>query len=367
MSEFLFSFPERPKSPPVEVDPQRIPEFEEFKKTVNYDELDSDEQYDALVNRWPDIETRRMYFQWRIESSGIHQFLNPPPLTAEDFWSRLRDTNFVDRGSVAAWNSMMEFENPPFIRIGVSSYGGIHTTYGINPGRVFLVPNRDNPMDSGGDTLADRGILGLNERVWMPEYGPSGPLTENQHGDPVEDGRARPYQAADEDSDTGFVFAQLGMLCAYDWKRTCSEENSDVDGGLWEETGYAVVLRLDKHGVPRGVYVIWEFFDYEPHSGQNYHAQTATSCGTTLKSIGRLHEHCGEEERFSLAKIAPSLSALGESCILSFESQHQTVREHQLVRAMYVKGLEGDDIVVRQFVPQTEGREDGTAESKEHL
>lgn len=74
---------------------------------------------------------------------------------------------------------MMEFGNPPFVRIGVSSYGGIHTAYGIGPGRVFLVSNRDNDTDPGIGNLADPGILGLNEQVWIPEYDSPVMRTEN--------------------------------------------------------------------------------------------------------------------------------------------------------------------------------------------
>ncbi|KAF6783891.1 hypothetical protein CSOJ01_15831 [Colletotrichum sojae] len=246
-----------------EQDSQRHPEFAEFNKTLEGRTLTCSEDREMLISRWPDIESRQMFLRWRIESRGLEssRALNPPPLTAEDFWSTLQNTSFVDRGSLAKWNGMMELGHQPFVRIGVSSYGGIHTAYGSKPGRVFLVPNRDNPRDPASECVTDRGILGLNERVWMPEYGP-GPHTENQHGDPVEDGRVRPYETGDEDSDTGFVFAQLGRLYVYDWKGACEGVGDNIYNykGLWEATGYGVVLRLDKHGVPGGVYVIWDFF-----------------------------------------------------------------------------------------------------------
>lgn len=173
----------------------------------------------------------------------------------------------------------------------------------------------------------------------------------------MEDGRVRPYQGADEDSETGFVFAQLGALYVYDWKSACSAEGSFFNHRkFWEETGYGVVLRLDKRGAPNGVYVIWNFFDQVFGTGERYHVKTSDGF-STLNGIGQLHEYCGEEERFTLAKIAPDFSVLGEGYILSFEPKYQTVREHQIVRAMYVKGKAEDNIVVRQFVPQTEGRE----------
>ncbi|KAF6808864.1 hypothetical protein CMUS01_13810 [Colletotrichum musicola] len=106
-----------------------------------------------------------MFLQWSIEKSEVHLLLRPQKLTPGDFWNALRNVNFTDLEAVAVWNSTMEFGRYPLIPIREMTYGGHRNGYGIKPGRVFLVPNRDDPNEFGSENLADRGILGMNKQV----------------------------------------------------------------------------------------------------------------------------------------------------------------------------------------------------------
>ncbi|KAF6803647.1 hypothetical protein CSOJ01_10778 [Colletotrichum sojae] len=264
----------------------------------------------------------------------------------------LRDVNFTDLKSVAVCNSMLEFDTLPLISIGVIDYGGHTNGYGIKPGRIFLVPSVNTSTGPGSNNVVlDRGILGINKEVWMPEVGPDGQLIRHRSGDPRENRNVRQLQPRDEDSNTGFVFAQLGALCAFDgnysgpdtmpdWR--CASDRQHLVGP-WRDTGYVVVVRLDKDGRQGHVYIIWDFVDEDPETGECEHSQTSDG-KAPLPDICRLRKRCKDADRFSVAMIASDTTSLGLHRHLKIRPEVSGVRECQLVRATLVKDAQCGDL-----------------------
>lgn len=349
----LATLPQRYQPPPV-VDPRRIPEFEEFNRIISGLKLSFNETSQRIMRRWPDDKKARgMFLTWQIQSRAVYHHLNPQLLAPAEYWFFLKKVKFIDEASVAAFNSMVELGRFPLIPIGESRFAGRLNGYCIKPGRVFLAPNYEDTSGEGSSRLvADKGILGINEEITVPAFGPGDKPTLSGYGKKDE---VVASKTSDGDSTTGFVFAQLGALCVYDgkdcdgmpnWKGASDQE---IREGPWIQTGYVVVLRLDKRGKRCGVYIIWNFFDEDPETGERYHAQT-TDGKDPLPEICRLHNGCSDDHRFSVAVIAPDISSLGSNRHLFIHPQIMGVRECQLVRAVTAKDKKENDMFLRQFL-----------------
>lgn len=310
--------------------------------------LSAMERIEKAEERFPDEETLEKFLDW------VHDWYlrlgrkrQPPPLTTREWLQKVDDTNFNAGSERASWLSDID-RNQSSFSIGNGSFDRFTTRYEIRPDHAYLVPDHEERVDAGLGKTVDHSVLGIELAVPSAGTAPDCP-------------------------NSGFIFAQLGILYAFDlayedparWELVmCKDEMGDyITPRPWKSTGFGVVARLNSSGRTDGIYVIYNFWSWvngKPGGDDNRprRIETKDADGRLLPHIGRLSDDPWCRDRtFTVAKIADSIADLSNGYDGYGRNFHFTpiTRSEPRLYSIAEFPSDGGTILVPRFPPSESG------------
>ncbi|KAK2739903.1 hypothetical protein FQN55_009076 [Onygenales sp. PD_40] len=267
-------------------------EFEAFREELK--RLRPDHALGPIIKKkYPNKEDADAFHNWhgeRIRKNRPSLWMFAPPTPRADLIAMFDTMNYNNKLQRAKLVSTIYKNVVPWIPVGTSSEGDV---YRIVPKPYGLRPDQPNPKTDR--ELASPNVLGVNLNV-QPQY-PSHRRKANYSEQSTQSNES------DDPMDSGFVFHQIGML---EWAAADEDERKTLAGVAdcqWYDTDFGVVMRIDRSGVPAGVYIIYDFYvsSMAPPDKRVFERPSTNS------SWGQLPDLPG---RIAVAKIADSLSEL---------------------------------------------------------
>ena len=326
-----FDNPPRPSREPN-------PRFEEFQRSL---ERDGIKYYSVKVEKrldqaFPEIDDQIAYYEWR--SSLLRERANRATVACpspEEYMDRLKNTSYTDYEQVWWLKTVCWLPYRPVIIVGTS--GGI--TYKVSictriQGRHVLNDARKQMPDN---------IMGISDNV---EPGLPRLTWRRRRNQNFSEESTESTESDDYNPNAFHIFHQIGSLMYYVGNFKANPEKAMRDEKNWAETGFAVVSDVTP-GRARGVWLIFDFYPFDD-TGERCHFPNDFDWGylPELDKFGKPQSDGDqtEEDQFSVAKIADSLSDLGADYEFKFE--HKLKHEPEFVRV--VKSGEGH--LLRQLV-----------------
>ncbi|KAM0345934.1 hypothetical protein ACHAPU_005987 [Fusarium lateritium] len=313
--------------------------YEESKQAIR-DTMKVSAEWNAhrkLIRKaWPNPDDAEGYQEWAYEWLGRFIRRKHYKMSAREFGELIYQTDFLNNDQVGAIVQAMDIYDMPFVTIGETDFGGVLTGYGFTLSPRYLEPSQR----VSGHGVTDDMILAMNIDVPYPpsrstsvhsnegtstrSRGSSYSMPSVEHTHP----RPRPrapsatsavHQARGEIDPNHFVFAQLGVLHVYskDWEQAQARGPSGMFQDTWWTNGFAIVVRLSEKGVPGAVYALYSH-DQQPglkdddddNDDYDNYDDVEDSPEAANHIPGHLHPRSNEE--FRLAKVADSLTELGD-------------------------------------------------------
>ena len=89
---------------------------------------------DYINRKWSDPVQRKQYRAWIMKWFGRYEARMLYRMPPEEFVDMVKTTNFANSDSAAQFLFAMEMLNTPFVVLGESDFGGVFTSYGLEPG-----------------------------------------------------------------------------------------------------------------------------------------------------------------------------------------------------------------------------------------
>ncbi|CAH0055140.1 unnamed protein product [Clonostachys solani] len=282
---------------------------------------------EGLQAQFPDVENLEyLYwaFMYKWGDRHFRRWCHPlPPVNVLEI---VKETNCRDPESVSSTSLTLQTRRAPDMLLGESSFGGRLTGYAVAIDPTFLQPDTSNPDLPNGpaDRFLDQVVIAIDINSPQPDIQPeslqlpSPPekrRRESLSSDEGSEGRSdvsmRSATSDDYIEKEPDVFFQLGELMActgLGWfgARDKAPEEA-AKNAEWEETGYSVLIKLNRHGYPTGpIFVAYVFCRDE--FGEAEEIEWRDEDGQELPHIRRLHEDC--KTQFYLAQIANKIEDL---------------------------------------------------------
>ncbi|KAF1948386.1 hypothetical protein CC80DRAFT_511403 [Byssothecium circinans] len=219
----------------------------------------------------------------------------PPTIPpAYEYIAKIKNTNFLDEENIAELTTLLGLRDPPYIGLGTCK----GTAYRLVPDEDLLTYDTRPDFDlinRTGSRIMLEDFLGVD----FPNELANAANDEQKNDSSMS---SQDYTAncssssVDSDAD-GFVFYQLGNL--HFWYEECGEVDDEEKTKLWEDTGYAVGVKLALDGKPGDVYI---FFNYRPFDDELYRVNLSDFKSWFLPG----YEGC----KFACARIATSIEDL---------------------------------------------------------
>lgn len=253
----------------------------------------------------------------------------------EEYMDRLKNTSYTDYEQVWWLKNVCWLPYRPVIIVGTS--GGI--TYKVSictriQGRHVLNDARKQMPDN---------IMGINDNV---EPGLPRLTWRRRRNQNFSEESTESTESDDYNPNAFHIFHQIGSLMYYVGNFKANPEKAMRDEKNWAETGFAVVSDVTP-GRARGVWLIFDFYPFDD-TGERCHFPNDFDWGylPELDKFGKPQSDGDqtEEDQFSVAKIADSLSDLGADYEFKFE--HKLKHEPEFVRVV----RSGEGHLLRQLV-----------------
>lgn len=264
----------------------------------------------CVDDKWLDPQVANRYCEWLTAwvSRRFHRMNRAIPQS--EFIDRILATDFGNASSRGQFLWMMEMLNTPFCLIGEGTFGKDYTGYALDPGPAYLWPNKQDEDDFD---LVHQSILGINLNVRQvdadeAERSRKDPLPMDRWMLKTPEGSTRRGNPRDTNRPEaeGFIFVQLGMLCAYSGPRPWAEVRTlgreAIIPNSWAATGFGVVLQINSRGRPGSVWVIYNFHTLDEDDGSHHHVprkDTKTLPFTVAKIADRLEDLNHENARIN--------------------------------------------------------------------
>lgn len=232
--------------------------------------LSADIQF--LKAKWTNPEDLDDYFKWSRKWLGRHTDRMLYQMPDEEIFEKLRNTNFASSHDLANHCWTMEMSNNPLVFLGSARRRGNLTGYAVQPSSTFLWPTQDRAQKDYPDEpgLMHKSLLAINLDIPVQMTGFPSPSTTTRPTDRAlryRHGQMTPDSSQSDPSQTStsFVFAQLGELCVFvgEWEAARNKsddddynDDDDVDG-VWEPTGFGVVVEVQSNGQPKCLWAIY--------------------------------------------------------------------------------------------------------------
>ncbi|CAH0003680.1 unnamed protein product [Clonostachys byssicola] len=294
----------------------------------------------GLQDAFPDVEDvkyQHCVFMYKWGDRLFRRWAQPVP--AVNVLEIIKETNCRDPESVSSTSLTLQIGRVPDMLLGESSFGGRLTGYAVAIDPAFLQPDTttSNLRNGPTDMELDSAVLAIDIDSPPPAIQPtslqltSSSKKRRRESDSSEEG-------SDEGSDKGsnasmrsatsddfmekepHVFFQLGELMActgFDWEAVQDRTAEDAaKWGEWEETGYSVLVKLDRDGYPTGpIFVAYAFCRHDGFDAEEIEWRDEDD--QELPHIRRLYEDC--EIRFYLAQIANDIEDLKHGKEFNFD------------------------------------------------
>ena len=286
-----------------------------------------------MIKRLPDREERRAYHEWfqkpmRMLLNGSCEIC----LSPQEVFDKLQNARYNHMPSVLDLQDLNLLQNRPVMIVG-HSRGILYKVYLCSR----LRPTKPSPDNR---ELMPDNILGINDNVE-----PNLKLTRRQRRNMALSEESTSSAESDDYDRTAFhIFHQFGTLMYY----TGNFEEDGVVTAMnnsteWADTGFAIVSDVTT-GSARGVWLIYDFWPYDPLSTDRDHLQGDDDWGW-------LPNHEGDDDendvQFSSAKVADSLNDLGRDYELKLE--HKLTHEPELVNVVTTP----QGLLLRQTIDKT--------------
>jgi hypothetical protein len=208
----------------------------------------------------PTMEAKHQYITWSLERSK--QAREPPqPPTAEEYFNRIKDTNFANDDSVAMLCNTLHLELHP--HVGLGTFKGYH--YCLRP-----IPTLLEPLDYDIDYSDTRKIvpdcmLGIN----LVKQDSNRQANRNRRNDVVSDKSSSSNASSSSNKSTGndstgFTFVQLGRV---DMTSSIIFHNYRAQGKTecetpWVDTGFVLCVQIQEDGSAGAVWLLYNFRPY---------------------------------------------------------------------------------------------------------
>lgn len=287
---------------------------------------------EGLQAAFPDVENvqyQHLVFMFKWGNRLWRRWAQPVPEV--NMLKIIKETNCRDPNSVSSTSLTLQTRRVPDMLLGESSFGGCLTGYAVAIDPTFLQPDTSNPRLEHGSTdrLLSDAVIAIDINSPWPDIQPQSLQLLSSP-----EKRRRENRSSGEDSGVSgvsgvssisqrsttsedfmegepHVFFQLGELMAcndFGWlgvrDKTAEEAAKSED---WEETGYSVLIKLNKRGYPTGpVFVAYAYCRHENYvTGE---IEWRDKYYRELPHIRRLNENC--KTKFYLAQIASTLENL---------------------------------------------------------
>lgn len=236
----------------------------------------------------------------------------------------------------------MQMRNVLDYDLGHSGFGGSLHSYAVSfhshsldprPSSARMVSEEDyDALDEDPDVL-DTAVLSID----LTTFQPSTPILRPVSASRDSSQRHRRSSQADGISQAShalhglnpphapLIVFQIGVLIARPtttdmWLSLQEEPEHERDHNDWEETGYTVVVQLDKTCHPTGpVFVVYNYTQLEDTQDGYVVGDFEDKKGNELPHIRTLYPGC--DEKFYLAKIANKLEDLDVGVEIEFQVQ----------------------------------------------
>jgi hypothetical protein len=260
------------------------------------------------------------------------------PVPAVNVLEIIKETNCRDPESVSGTSLTLQIGRVPDMLLGESSFGGVLTGYAVAIDPTFLQPDTTNPdLPNGPEHMfLDCAVVAIDIHSPPPNMEPessqlpSSPEKRRRESHSSEESSGgsegssdvmmRSTTSDDYMEKEPHVFFQLGALMActdFDWlavRDKAPEEAAKY--AEWEETGYSVLIKLDRRDYPTGpIFVAYAFCRHDGFEAEEIEWRDEDD--RELPHIRRLYEDC--KIQFYLAQIANGIEDLKHGKEFNFD------------------------------------------------
>jgi len=221
-----------------------LADFEEFAESIK-GKWEPNKIESAVAKKWPNSKDQAAYYKWSADQ--FFKSLEPPrpsmpmaellPKIASTNYNNAAETDLLKR----AINSGSDCGYLPF---GTYINGDLYRVVL----RTNALVNHSNPTT--GQTLLPPWFLVVNTE----------PTLKSTSGH-----QKIPSDETDDTSSTSFSAFQLGQLEYFYGKDVSDPEQEDY----WIYTGFCAVIGFTMSGRANGIYLIYDFYQFDPCSGMN--------------------------------------------------------------------------------------------------
>ncbi|CAH0026231.1 unnamed protein product [Clonostachys rhizophaga] len=294
----------------------------------------------GLRDEFPDVENvehQHWVFMYKWGDRFFRRWAQPVP--AVNVLEIIKETNCRDPESVSSTSLTLQVGRVPDMLLGESSFGGVLTGYAVAIDPTFLQPDTTNSDLRNGptDMELDSAVIAIDINSPPPDIQPeslqliSPPQKRRRESNSSEEssdkgsdmGSNVSMRSATSDDFMGkepHVFFQLGELMActgFDWLAVRDDAPEEAAKyAEWEETGYSVLVKLDRRGYPTGpIFVAYAFCRHDGFEAEEIEWRDGDD--RELPHIRRLYEDC--KIQFYLAQIANGIEDLKHGKEFNFD------------------------------------------------